>query len=61
MLNDAVFRILRLRQERNAFSQQLNTAGFTPAQKEALSRFLNAFDELARIVVKDEGAIVSKL
>jgi hypothetical protein len=61
VIEDVRFRILRLRQERESFAKQIDSVGFTDAQVEALRTFLRAFDELSRIVVKEEGAIVGRL
>jgi hypothetical protein len=61
MLDDAKFRIIRLKQAWAEWESAMAKATFTPSEAEAFQKFAICFAELAGIVAKEEGAIVYRL
>jgi hypothetical protein len=61
MTADADFRHLLLKQKLQAYVQALNSASLDPALKDVFTKLTDALAELSRMVVKEEGFIVSQL
>jgi hypothetical protein len=61
MTADADFRRLLLKQKLQAYVQALNNASLDPALKDVFAKLTDALGELSRMVVKEEGFMVSQL
>jgi hypothetical protein len=61
MTADADFRHLLLKQKLQAYVQALNNASLDPTLKDVFAKLTDALGELSRMVVKEEGFIVSQL
>jgi hypothetical protein len=61
MLNDTSFRNLLLLQKMQAFIDSYPSANFTPSQKDAINKLCAVVWEIGRMVLKEEGAIITKL
>jgi hypothetical protein len=61
MLDDAQFRLLMADRKWKIFMDARHKADFTPAQRDAFRTFANYVNELARMLIKEEGAIVKQL
>ncbi len=61
MTADADFRHLLLKQKLQAYVQTLNNASLDPTLKDVFAKLTDALGELSRMVVKEEGFIVSQL
>jgi hypothetical protein len=61
MISDASFRDLMMGQRYHTFLDSLGKASFTAAQEQAIKDLVRYINEIARMILKEEGILVSKL
>ncbi len=61
MISDASFRDLMIDRRYHTFLDSFHSAGFTAAQEQAVKDLVRYINEIARMILKEEGILVSKL